>query len=201
MTSVRISKFWTEYKMRDGQMVGVDWAEYCAVGMAQRASTCDPINRLSRVMPEAAADNPAARMALDRWNAIKPAYEAWKAGQDLPVNGTPLAAWAGISQEQAEGLKMAGIRTVEELADATESVITRVPLPNMRALKDMAALFLKSSDKAKIADEMATMARENQALKDEQEEMRRIVLEMQEELRQKRGRRKAGSDEPQAEAV
>ncbi len=202
--SLRIIKFQTKYIARGGQTIAEDWVEYCQVGMAQRSTTEECVNRLARVHSEAeAADNPAIKMALERWRIIEPAYKAWKDGQDVPLNGTPLGAWPGLTAEQADVLKMNGLKTVEELANASDSIITHIPLPNMRALRDMAKLFLASSDRAKTASDLADMQRQNDLLREEQEELRRIILEMQAErdAKPRRGRPpKADADDIEAVA-
>lgn len=90
-----------------------------------------------------------------RWNQIEPAYEAFKQGREIPVNGTPLGAWAGITPEQGEVLRMSGIRTVEEVRDLAEGMMSRVRLPNVRELSKQAKLFLENSSAAKAAEREA----------------------------------------------
>jgi len=191
MSSIRVIKFWTEYKLKDGQMVGVDMVEYCGVGRAQNATNIEVVSRLGRVNPAAAVDNPAAKMAVDRWAAIEPAYHAWKSGQEVPLNGTPLAAWSGVTPEQADVLKRSQIRTLEELSDASELVITQVPLPGMRALRDMARLFLASTEKTAVVDDLRRKDEQIAVLNEQMEELRQIILaqaEKEQEQRPRRGR-------------
>lgn len=90
-----------------------------------------------------------------RWAQISPAYEAFKQGREIPVDGTPLGAWAGITPEQGEILRMSGIRTVEEVRDLTEGMIGRIRLPNMRELTKQAKLFLENSNAARAAEREA----------------------------------------------
>lgn len=85
------------------------------------------------------------------WSQIEPAFEAFKEGRDIPLNGTPLAAWSGVSPEQAEILRQSSIRTVEEVSALTDSQIERIRLPNVRELRAQAKLFLENSDAAKAA--------------------------------------------------
>lgn len=100
-------------------------------------------------------DGEKLRFMTYRWNQIEPAYLAFKAGRDIPINGTPLAAWAGVSPEQADVLRVSGIRTVEEVRDMTEGQADKVHLPNMRDMRKQAKLFLENTDVAKAAEREA----------------------------------------------
>lgn len=96
-------------------------------------------------------DGEKLRFMTHRWAQIEPAYLAFKDGRDIPLNGTPLAAWSGISQEQAEVLRQHSLRTVEEVRDLTESQLERVRLPNMRDLRAQAKLFLENTNATEAA--------------------------------------------------
>lgn len=87
-------------------------------------------------------DGEKLRFMAHRWAQIEPAFEAFKEGRDIPINGTPLSVWSGISPEQAEVLRQSSLRTVEEVRDLTDSQLERVRLPNMRDLRQQAKLFL-----------------------------------------------------------
>ena len=106
--SINIIKFWTQYTpASDGTLKGVDMVAYAPIGKADKLTLVEAVARLGKLHPiEMANDNPAVAMAHARWNTIKPAYDAWKNGQSMPDRGTPLGAWSGISQDQAEALKM-----------------------------------------------------------------------------------------------
>ena len=179
--SFRIIKFWTKFTPRpDGTMKATDMVLYCPIGKASMQTNEESVSRLSRVVPmDVAPDNPAVMMANVRWNVIKPAYDAWKAGNAMPDSGTPIAAWPGVSTDQAEALKMLGIRSVEEVADASDSIIVRFPFPNARELRTTAQAFLKSSDRNKLAADMTALDTKNKILEDQLEEMRQIMVEMQ----------------------
>jgi hypothetical protein len=172
----RILKFWTKYAKRAGETVGIDMVEYCAVGMATRSTTVAPVSMLSKIREDVDADNQAYAMAKGRWEVIGPAYAAWKAGNELPTNGTPLAAWAGITAEQADIIKQTGLRTVEDIANATDSVIQRVQLPGIRDIHAQAKLFLSGIDKSQLAADLADKDRRLAEMAEQLEEMRQIVL-------------------------
>jgi hypothetical protein len=179
--SIRVIKFWTNYTPGpDGLPKGVDMVMYAPIGRADKTTLIETVSRLGKLHPiEAAADNPAIRMAHERWNAIKPAYDAWKQGQSLPDVGTPLAAWPGVSPEQAEALKIMGIRSVEEFANASDGIINSVPFPGARELKIAAGQFLKSADRQAITNDLKQKDGEIATLKEQLEEMRQMFLESQ----------------------
>jgi uncharacterized coiled-coil protein SlyX len=155
-----IKRFWTEYKAdpaNPGELREVDWVAYAPIGSVQKTLLTEAISRLSAVVPMEgrAAQNPAVMMAHMRWNAIKPHYEAWKQGREAPVDGTPIAAWPGISQEQGELLRMKGVRTVEQVAQLTDTHRQSMGIPGLHEIIDNAKRFLASQDKGAVARELA----------------------------------------------
>lgn len=187
--AISIVRFWTNYvPSEDGTMRGVDMVAYAPAGRQDRAVTTATVTSLSKLHPEhLAADNPAIAMAWARWRVIEPAYRAWKEGNEIPLDGTPLAAWPGISAEQCEVLKMMGIRTVEAFAEASDGIIGKVNFPSARALQTAARTWLGGADRQRTAAQMANLESENASLKSDLEEMRQIILEMQREQQAKRG--------------
>jgi phosphopantetheinyl transferase (holo-ACP synthase) len=180
MLNIRVVRLWTDYlKNADGTLRAVDKVEYCAPGMAQKSTTVATIKSLSAIRKDADLDNIAAAMAADRWAAIEPHYKAWKDGQEAPEHGTPLAAWPGVTLQQAEVLKQTGLRSVEEVAAAVDSVISRVQLPNMRDIQANAKRFLEAQDTQKFSAEMMKRDAENAVLREQLEELRQIVIAQQ----------------------
>lgn len=98
------------------------------------------------------------------WSQIEPAYDAWKGGQAVPEHGTPLAAWSGLTPEQAGRLKQVGIVTVEAIAEASENLLAKPPLPNMRALKEQAVMFLDSRENSALVARLAEVEAQNAAM-------------------------------------
>jgi hypothetical protein len=182
--SINVLKFWSDYTP-DGvdaegkpKMKAVDMVAYAPIGKSNMQLVKDAVVRLGKLQP-LNPDNPASVMAHARWAQIKSAYDAWKSGNEVPLNGTPLAAWPGVSSEQAAALKMMGVRTVEEVRDASESIVVRFPFPHAREMQKAAGLFLMNFDKDKTARDMVALQSAN-AEKDAQlEEMRQMILEMQ----------------------
>ena len=101
---------------------------------------------------------------LARWSIVEPAYEAWRQGNEIPVDGTPLETWSAVSAEQVRALKAMAIRTVEEVRDMGDSAVSALRFPNARKLPDLAAKFLdgrslaeKDQELAEVKERMAAM--------------------------------------------
>jgi len=185
----RILRFFTKYQQRNGQTVATDMVEYCGIGKAQSATTVAPISHLSRVRADGDPDNPAWMAAKMRADFVRPAYEAWRKGEEMPIEGTPIGAWPALTPDQAAGLKAAGLRTVEEMANATDTLVNKIPLPNVRGLKTLAEAFLASRDQSKVAADLAQKDREMAELREQLDEMRQIVLAQSRERDEDRPRR------------
>jgi uncharacterized coiled-coil protein SlyX len=195
-----IKRFWTEYKPDPTpedphRMREVDWVAYAPIGSVQKTLLTEAVSRLSCVIPMQgrAAQNPAVVMAHMRWDAIKPHYEAWKAGREVPLDGTPLAAWPGISQEQAELLRMKGVRTVEQVAALTDTHRQSMGIPGLHDIIDNAKRFLAAQDKGAVARELADKDAKIADLQAQMAELIEMVKESQkavaaEEAPKRRGR-------------
>lgn len=88
----------------------------------------------------------------------KRAYEAWKSGQEPPVDGIPIRGWLAISQAQQELLTSLGILTVEDLAGVTEDAMRRIGMGAVK-MKNLAVAALKA------AKEQGPLVLENADLK------------------------------------
>lgn len=184
--AINVLRFWTEYRP-DGvddkgspKLRSIDMVAYAPLGKSNMATMVEAVARLAKVAPiDPGTDNPAVLMAHARWNIIKQHYDAWKQGNEVPIDGTPLGAWPALTGEQVQALKTMGLRTVEEIRDASESIVTRFPFPNAREIQRQAGMFLTAFDKDKVSRDLKAM-QDAMADKDAQlEEMRQIVLELQ----------------------
>lgn len=206
-SNVAVIKFWTKYKPDGkGGFNGIDMVEYCAVGKANMATTVATVASLGKLLPlEPGDENMAIMMAHARWNSIKPKYDAWKQGREAPIDGTPLAAWPGITADQADFMRNMGIRTVEEIAEASDSIIVKLPFPGARELRSSAQAFLKSADKVKTATAITDLETKLQERDEQLEELRQIVLEMQAEKNSekavKKPKRNSADTEPEVAAA
>lgn len=173
-TKLRVKKFWTDYT-KDGRPV--DWVEYNHVGKDHMAVQRARVGDLSCVIPIAEApDNTAVLAANMRWNALKPQYEAWKQGQEIPDDGVPIGAWPGINPDQAEKLRNSGIRTVEEFASLGDAVAQRIRMPGVKPLRQQAQIWLDNRESAHVAEDLAAKDEQIAFLKSELEELKAFVI-------------------------
>jgi hypothetical protein len=146
-----------------------EWVEMAPSGEAfERTRTW---HRIKDIRPPETVDHNRAegmsyKVMVARWAIIGPKYEAWKRNEDIPEDGMPLAAWSGVSPEQAAHLRAMGIKTVEGVRDMGEGVFTRLPFPNARQLPKLAAAFLASVGDAEKDRELNEM-RERMAAMEE----------------------------------
>jgi hypothetical protein len=157
---IRVLRFKTEYNAAG---LGIDWVEFTSKDAMNESGipTHTTWEVISRLQPpdQIENDDGGLKMAAMRsqWAQIEPHYMAWKDGNELPDNGTPLAAWSGVTPEQAEVLRRIGAKSVEAVAGLTEAVLGNPPLPNLREIKRQAQAFIEGRDKSAMASEIATL--------------------------------------------
>lgn len=72
---------------------------------------------------------------------FRDAWRHYEAGEGELNVGTPLKQWPALAASQVEELKYLGFRTVEQLAEASDAVVGRVP--GMQTLKNKANAFMQ----------------------------------------------------------
>lgn len=144
-----------EFKTEYGATGAVDWVLTAPRGEALEG--CQTWSRVKDLMPNGREDGLRAVAIKARWDAIGPKYEAWKANNSIPEDGTPLAAWAGVTGDQAAFLKRMGIVTVEHVRDMTDGTIAKLPFPDARKLPVLAKKFLEAEDAATKDRQIAEM--------------------------------------------
>ncbi len=180
--NIRIHRFFEQsdpVNDNAGKFTGInkvrDYVEYGPPGLMDKQSVIVRIERLSKVSdPGMDSTNPAARHAWDRWEFIKPYYEAWKKGEELPEGGTPLAALNFLRAEDAVVLKRHGIKTAEDLAELTDTNITKIPLPSMREKRVQAKRFLEAQDTNKTAAKTLALESEISAMREQMAELMKM---------------------------
>lgn len=70
-------------------------------------------------------------------------YRAYKENLQGVINGTPLGEWPIATQSFVEEMKYLGFHTVEQIAEANDTVVSRVP--GLQMLKNKARTFLEFS--------------------------------------------------------
>ena len=133
-------QFWTEYLPDgNGDFQPVDFVKWGRRGDLMYTQNVDKVSRISQTTRP---QDGSPAMPNPVWDGIRAAYDAWKSGQETPPDGTPLAAWPGVSSTQARVLREAHYRCVEDVAAITDGELGKVRLPDVRGLRDRARAFL-----------------------------------------------------------
>ncbi len=101
-----------------------------------------------------------------RWSVIEPKYKAWKAGREIPDDGTPLGAWSGCTSDQADYLRKLGLVTVEQVANMNEATISKIPFPDPRGFRAMAKAFVEAKPNEEVRQENAELKQRLAALEE-----------------------------------
>lgn len=124
-----------------GHYVGkdVDFAIVTPVG------TKDEIPKLmSDWLPDLKQKVKEGRLPASHEEFYVRAYEAWKKGEEMPLEGTPIKGWQVISPAQQQNCITANIRTVEDLATANGEALTRIGMGGQE-LRQKAETWLKAA--------------------------------------------------------
>jgi hypothetical protein len=101
-------------------------------------------------------------------------WAAFQQGIEAPIEGYALEHWAGITKSQVETLKAMKFRTVENIADASDSQLQR--LMGGFELRVKAKAFLDSAkDSALVQKQAAENERLNQRIADLEAQIARIA--------------------------
>lgn len=118
------------------------------------------------------------RVPVEWPRAFRAGYEAWKKGQELPVQGTPIKGWGGATPAQQETLVALGVRVVEELAAAPEEVCQRIGIGALTLKQKAQAWLLAAKDQGAVSEQVATLLRDNEALRRQLDELLASVAEL-----------------------
>lgn len=167
---IRIVKFETRYpanrEPEDWVLVAPKGEAFDKVQTWHRISKIDPNN-----FPQHRQNGQSFMDAQAKWTEIEPRYMAWKAGNELPDEGTPLEAWSGVSAQQVKVLKGLDVRTVEDVRDMNDSTMSKLRIPNARQLPKLAAEYLSGADSAEKDAKIAEMEERLAAMSEAMEEM------------------------------
>lgn len=100
-----------------------------------------------------------------RW---KPEYEAWLDKREAPIEGTPLDQWPQVSPAEIRALYDINVRSVEELTQISEQIVSMVP--GGTKLQQKANAWLQSAaSHGQVAEQMREMQEQIAALQKDNE--------------------------------
>lgn len=177
----------------------VDWVTYAPVHAVQTTQITERVDKMRPPESGLNRDDEGKKLAFlrFRWEMIEKAYNAWKEGVEVPLDGTPLGAWPGINEAQANAFRSVGVKTVEGVRDLPEALIGKVPLPSVREIVKQAHLFLEARDASSSATKQAEMQAQIDGLK----EQLGAAMELLEQAKEKRKPGRPKKEPVEAEAA
>ncbi len=106
------------------------------------------------------------------WKKFGPDLDRWETDQTLPVHGMALEAWPGINKAQIKACKDLGLRSVEDIATASDSIRQKLGIgaselmakaKAFTANKEGAAQAARIADLEKVAADLTEALKEAQA--------------------------------------
>lgn len=95
---------------------------------------------------------------------FKKQYDAWRNGQELPPDGTPILGWGVISPAQQQNLIRMNILTVETLAAINDEGQSRIGMGAVELKTKAKAWLSQLNDKGPLTMEIAATKAENAQL-------------------------------------
>ena len=112
-------------------------------------------------------------------------YEAFKAGQQSVVDGTPLREWTGCTRSEAEMLAYYKVLSVDHLAELSDGAISEIG--PIRHLVEKAKRHIEAAKNAAPAEKLAAELKAKDA---EMESLRRQMKELTERVEKQQAGRK-----------
>lgn len=175
-------EFWTEYTGEGADLKAADWVRWVKKGDSMRPTVAEKVTRLKKGM-----------LGEEIWAVIKPYYDRWKEGQDAPIIGMPLEAAPFATKEMVRVLGQVEIRSVEDLANAEEAALNKLPIPGILGMRAKAKALLDArANLAPVSQELAALREEVKALQKARDEALELADEMAKEADKKRSRKPEG---------
>lgn len=123
-------------------------------------------------------DQKALRIPPEWVEHYKKQYAAWKNGQEVPLNGTPILGWGVISPAQQQSIIAANVLTVEDFANLNAEGVARIGMGAVSLQSKARAWVAQTHDKGPLTQKMAAVETENALLRSSVETLQRQVEEL-----------------------
>lgn len=98
---------------------------------------------------------------VENW---RKAYARYQAGQEIPLEGTPIKGWGLLTGSQQENLIRMNILTVEALATINAEAMAHIGMGALELKRRAEGWLAQSKDKTAISVEIAALKQENDVL-------------------------------------
>lgn len=113
------------------------------------------------------------------WPSLyREAYEKFKKGEELPVDGYPIKNWPGCTPAQRKTILGMGILTVEDLAKANDQVQTALGMAGGLLVRSAKAWVEQNQGGAAMAGRLRDLEGQNQLLQSSLEEAQKAMKEL-----------------------
>lgn len=146
---------------QEGRYIAID---VDMVTVRQIGSADSSIFEVTRWLKQNQDEVKGGRLPREHADYYARAYQLWKNGQELPLEGTPIKGWAVIAPSQAEAIVRAGIRTVEDLATMNGEAMQKIGMGAVMLKNKAQAWVAQAQDKGPLTIEMANLKAKNELL-------------------------------------
>ena len=167
--------------------------EYTIPGSEQDYRNIRPVRELLDVEHIDDPDSAIHNIAKSRAAAIQRDLAQRKSQAGTPDGQLSLESWAGLTVTQCAALRKAGIRSLQELAEASEPTKARMHIQNVNKLISHCKMYLASMDKTFAASAIAEAKEENDLLRSRVADMEAKFAELLAQL--------GGSTAPETESA
>lgn len=169
--------------LHEGQVVGKDLiVEYAPTGSDDMIRITAPASELLAVEPTDDPDNAVINCAKSRAAAISRAIAHFAQTSTTPDGDIPLESWAGLTPVMCKALRKAGVRSLQELANASEPTIARMHIMNPRKVIDHCRMYLASLSATQTTQAIIDAREENANLKAQLNDMQEKFTEILQRL-------------------
>lgn len=130
-------------------------------------------------------NSPVLAVTDEHRNRWKEQYDAFRKGEEVSINGTPLEQWAYLPRTAVLELKALDLHTVEQVAGLPDNALHRIGMAG-RNIRDMANAYLDEGAAAAITTEALARAEKAEArvaaLEKQVEELRPMMDRMHSDL-------------------
>lgn len=117
------------------------------------------------------------------------AYNAWKRGEEVPLDGTAIKSWPVISPAQRQNLIAMGVATVEDLAQINDEGMRRYGMGGLDLKQKAQAWLAASKDVGQVTQQIAALQADNETLRQALQEVMEANKQMLAELDGKRNKK------------
>jgi hypothetical protein len=135
------------------------------------------------------------RMPAEWAKQYKQAYQAWKEGLELPLNGTPIKGWPILSPAMQENLIRLNIKTVEDLAGINDDAAKMIGMGAINLKNKANAWLSQAKDKGPATMEIARLKQQTENQSSQIEKLTAQLEEFRQALKSKRKKAEPSDEE------